>query len=305
MVRVSVVIPCFNAGRTLSQTLASLQAQSHPDWEAIVVDDGSTDCTRLVAAGFAQEDERIRILGNSGNGPSDARNFGATCARGDIIAYCDADDLWLPHKVARLIEVFDSQPQIAGCFGQVVFFDGQRDGTVSKIHRETLDIPTLMGENPVCTMSNLALRRAVVQSSEGLDNHMVHNEDLEFLVRLVGQGHVILGLREVLVKYRTNPTGLSANVRAMAQSRRRVLATAAKYGHRSGPFCEAVHLRYLARRALRVDGPPLQALSLGLRGVFTSPAGWFSAPQRGVLVLGATLIAPLMPRALRHALFSR
>lgn len=305
MARVSVIIPCLNAGKTLAQTLLSLQQQSDADWEAVVVDDGSTDCTRMVAVGFAHGDPRIRVMVNQGNGPSDARNFGAACARGDIIAYCDADDLWMPQKVARLIAAFDGAPEMAGCFGKVVFFDGQREGTVSDILRDQLDIPTLLGENPVCTMSNLALRRSVVEASGGMDNRMVHNEDLEFLVRLVGLGFRINGLREVLVKYRTNPTGLSSNVKAMAQSRRQVLATAARFGHRSGPFCEAVHLRYLARRALRVDSPPLQALGLGLKGVVTSPAGWFSAPRRGCLVLGATLIAPLMPRALRHTLFSR
>lgn len=305
MARVSVIIPCFNAGRTLAQTLESLQAQSCGDWEAIVIDDGSTDSSRLLAMGFASRDHRIRVQSNQGNGPADARNFGAGLARGDILAYCDADDLWLPQKVARLIAAFDADPGLAGCFGRVVFFDGLHDGTLSSNTCNRLDIPVLLGENPVCTMSNLALRRHVVAESGGMDNTMVHNEDLEFLIRLVGQGHRIEALFEVLVKYRTSPTGLSANIAAMAESRRRVLASAARFGHRASAYAEAVHLRYLARRALRVDSPPRQALSLGLRGLRLSPSGWFSSPRRGTCVLLAALIAPLLPRALRHSLFSR
>ncbi len=101
---VSILTPVYNAARYLPETLASVRAQTFPDWEHLLVDDGSTDNSRDIAEEAARGDARIRVLRTSCNsGPSAARNYGLDFARGRFIAFLDADDLWLPEKLASCI----------------------------------------------------------------------------------------------------------------------------------------------------------------------------------------------------------
>lgn len=299
----SIVIPCLNAAATLGETLDSLLAQTDPDWEALIVDDGSTDGTRALAASYAMRDRRILLLRNPGRGPSAARNLVMDEGAGDILAFCDADDLWAPEKLARMRAVF-TDPAIDAAYSRIAFFDFRGSRTLSTVPAGNLTVPMLMGENPVCTMSNLAVRRGAFAAAGGFDTSLVHNEDLEFLIRLAATGHRITGTDETLVQYRTSPTGLSADLAAMARGRAAALATAARHGFTPDPKAEAIHMRYLARRALRTDAPAREALRLALHGALTSPAGFFGDLKRGGLTFACAVAAPLMPRRLRRALFS-
>ena len=99
--RVSVITPVWNAAATLAAAVASVRAQSLPDWEMLIVDDGSTDGCRALAERLAAEEPRIRLLGWAANrGAAAARNAGIRAARGRFIAFLDADDLWRPEKLA-------------------------------------------------------------------------------------------------------------------------------------------------------------------------------------------------------------
>jgi glycosyltransferase involved in cell wall biosynthesis len=102
---VSIITPVYNAARWLPETFATVRAQTLTDWEQILVDDGSTDASRELIEAAAAEDPRFRSLGTSGReGPSAARNLGLNAARGRFVAFLDADDLWLPEKLARSVE---------------------------------------------------------------------------------------------------------------------------------------------------------------------------------------------------------
>ena len=102
---VSIVTPVYNAARWLPETLASVRAQTLTDWEQILVDDSSTDNSFAIAETAAREDARLRLVCTAHNiGPSAARNLAIEVARGRFIAFLDADDLWLPEKLARSIE---------------------------------------------------------------------------------------------------------------------------------------------------------------------------------------------------------
>ncbi len=102
---VSIITPVYNAARWLPETLASVRAQTLTDWEQILVDDGSTDASIAIAEAAAREDARFRPLRTPRNlGPSAARNLAIDAARGRFIAFLDADDLWLPEKLARSVE---------------------------------------------------------------------------------------------------------------------------------------------------------------------------------------------------------
>lgn len=302
----SVVIPCFNAQSTLQQTLLSLQAQSFQNWEAVLVDDGSTDSTCEIITRAAAADPRLRWVRNPRKGPSAARNYGASLAHGQVIAFCDADDLWAAQKLERMRILF-ADTQVDACFARIAFFrhtpeDAQVFSTVPK---GVLTINTLLGENPVCTMSNICIRGSCFTSPARFDETMVHNEDLEWLIRLVGRGVQIVGFDETLVWYRNNSFGLSADFAAMRSGRNAAIATAQKYNVKVDNRAEAIYMRYLARRALRLDAGRTTALKFALEGVLTSPAGYFSDIRRGGLTLLSALVAPVLTKKIRHRLFAR
>ena len=307
MPRFSIIIPCFNADATIVQTLESLLAQTFRDFEIICVDDGSSDATRELILAAQDNDIRISLARNSGKGPSDARNLGAlTLAKGEIIAFCDADDLWAPSKLAYLEAAFQMS-SVDAAYSRIAFFRHQPDDatTYSQVPRADLTIAHLMGENPVCTMSNLAIRRATFAATGGFDPEIVHNEDLEWLIRLVGQGARVVSIEETLTFYRRNPDGLSADLPAMAKGREAALLTAARFGFQPCPKDEAIHLRYLARRALRIGQSRIEAARFAMRGMIASPAGFFAPPRRGALTLCGSFAALVLPRRVSQQLFSR
>lgn len=100
MIQVSVIIPCYNQARFLPDALDSVLAQTAVDWECIVVDDGSHDDTRAVAARYCRKDHRIRLVSQANRGLAGARNRGLDEARGRYIQFLDADDLIAPEKLA-------------------------------------------------------------------------------------------------------------------------------------------------------------------------------------------------------------
>lgn len=111
---ISVVIPAYNAENTLHETLVSVRAQTYTHLDIIVVDDGSTDRTLNIAEKHAGEDGRVRIIRQQNGGVAAARNRGTAEAKGDYIAFIDADDLWLPEKLALQYAVFKNGPATLG-----------------------------------------------------------------------------------------------------------------------------------------------------------------------------------------------
>ncbi len=108
----SVVIPCYNQACFLGEDIESVLAQSHPNFEVIVVDDGSTDDGARVVAAYT--DERFRLVSQSNAGPGAARNRGIAEARGDLVAFLDADDEWLPEYLQEGVAALDHYgPEVA------------------------------------------------------------------------------------------------------------------------------------------------------------------------------------------------
>jgi hypothetical protein len=153
-------------------------------------------------------------------------------------------------------------------------------------------------------MSNIALRREAFARSEGFDVTMVHNEDLEWLIRLIGTGARVVGLPTLQTMYRTSIGGLSTDLDAMLAGRARAIETAAWFGVRPTAQSHAIHYRYLARRALRLGDARTLALRHAATGVFHSPTGFFSPFRRGALTLAGACCAVVLPRTARQSLFS-
>jgi glycosyltransferase involved in cell wall biosynthesis len=131
MVRVSVVIPVFNNAATIGRAVTSVLAQRfdrEPEscgldasqFEVIVVNDGSTDASAEILRGFA---DRIRIIDQPNRGPAAARNAGAAVAQGQYLAFLDADDAWLPHKLAATVPLLDRNPGVVLVFSDAIPID--------------------------------------------------------------------------------------------------------------------------------------------------------------------------------------
>lgn len=103
MPQVSIITPCYNASRFISQTIDSVLAQSFTDWEMIIVDDGSKDDSSEIVKKYVEKDSRIRLIQQPNGGSANARNRGIKEATGRYIALLDADDLWLPQFLEKQI----------------------------------------------------------------------------------------------------------------------------------------------------------------------------------------------------------
>ncbi len=121
MARVSAVIPVYNGAATIGRAVASVLAQRFDGaLETIVVDDGSTDSTRAILAGFG---DRIRTLHQPNRGPAAARNAGARMATGEFLAFLDADDEWTPEKLARTVPPLGERPEVVLVFSDAIPID--------------------------------------------------------------------------------------------------------------------------------------------------------------------------------------
>jgi len=121
LAHVTAAITTYNRAAFLPRTLESVFAQSRPADEVLVVDDGSTDETGAVLAGYG---EQIRVVTQTNGGRSAARNTAVLEARGELISFLDSDDRWLPDKLARQVPVFDQQPLVGLVHGHVDLIDG-------------------------------------------------------------------------------------------------------------------------------------------------------------------------------------
>jgi glycosyltransferase involved in cell wall biosynthesis len=123
---VSVVVPTYNYGRFIGETLEALRAQTHAAWECVVVDDGSTDDTEEVVARAAASDPRVRYVRQPNQRQAVAKNTGLKEARGRYVQFLDADDLLEPLKLERQVEFLESHPEADIVYGGARYFHTDR-----------------------------------------------------------------------------------------------------------------------------------------------------------------------------------
>ncbi len=123
---VSCVVIFLNAQRFIQEAIESVLAQTHRNWELLLVDDGSTDASTRIALRYAQEHPgRVRYLehpGHENRGMSASRNLGIDRARGEHVAFLDADDVWLPRKLERQVEILELQPEAGMVYGSTQYW---------------------------------------------------------------------------------------------------------------------------------------------------------------------------------------
>jgi glycosyltransferase involved in cell wall biosynthesis len=240
MPAVSVVIPAFNAAPTLGATLQSVLDQDFGDLEVLVVDDASTDATAALADRVASTDPRVRVLRRDRNGgrPAIPRNDGIRAARGALVAFCDADDLWHPAKLQRQVAAMRLHPSLG--FVYTIARELRPDtrggwGTGRLLpfpFMASIDLAALRRRNTIVASSVLA-RTALVREVGGFDetDSLRAMEDFDLWLRLAERAPFGLVPR-VLVHYRILPGSTSREGRALD-------ASTVKQKHRIGSFPRA------------------------------------------------------------------
>ncbi|MFC5299822.1 glycosyltransferase family 2 protein [Azospira restricta] len=204
---VSVITPAYKAEKTIAETIRSVQAQTYPDWEMLVVDDGSPDGTAGVVAQFALEDPRVRLIRQANAGPAMARQAALEQARGRYVAFLDSDDLWLPEKLARQLE-FMSQYQAAISYTSFrrIRADGSGAGHRIRIPAR-LTYRQLLGNTALAT-STVLIDRALTGDFQMTKTYY---DDFVLWLEILKRGHVALGLNEDLMRYRVMGLSVSRN----------------------------------------------------------------------------------------------
>ncbi|NUQ81546.1 MAG: glycosyltransferase family 2 protein [Bacteroidetes bacterium] len=224
MPTVSVIIPCFNYGHLLPETLSSLLAQTFPDWEGIVIDDGSTDNTSEVAKEFVKKDPRFRYHYQTNAGLSAARNTGLDLATGEFIQFLDADDYLFPTKFERQLENCQTnKSDISICDYHKSEFENLFTLTPENIHRIHLnrEYPLLdLFFNWERTLSIpchcFFIRRSLlIKGNLRFNTSLPNHEDIDLWLRLFSENPSFSIVHDVLAVYRKTPGGMTKNIKKM------------------------------------------------------------------------------------------
>jgi glycosyltransferase involved in cell wall biosynthesis len=192
---VSCVVAVYNGERFLREALDSILAQNYRPLEVIVVDDGSTDGTAAIAAGYG---ERISLLHQANAGHAAARNRGIEAARGDFLAFLDADDLWRADKLTRQVERFRHRPELDASVTLIQNFWMPELATEAEEYRDQHRGGPLPGYSPVTLLARSSLFRRL----GFFDTSLRHGGVAAWFVRAREQGALIELLPEVLVQRR-------------------------------------------------------------------------------------------------------
>ena len=205
---VSVIITSYNYGRFLAGALESTLGQTFGDFEVIVVDDGSTDDTSEVVRRYL-DDPRVRYLHTEHIGQPGAKNAGIREARSPFVAFLDADDLWLPTKLERQLELFRSDPDLGVTYTRQILIDeeGYELEYKQPILHQGQVLETLFRGNFVCFSSSMIARR-VLDEVGSFDEGIPMSIDYDLWLR-VAMRHRFDYVDEPLVKYRTGHANLS------------------------------------------------------------------------------------------------
>lgn len=227
---VSVIIPTFNRAHCIARSVQSVLAQTFQDLEVIVVDDGSTDDTGEILAGFG---DRIRVIRQENAGVGAARNTGMRAARGDWIAFQDSDDVWVPGKLERQIECL-RRYQLQLCFTRTVADNGERLQDIEEITSTAVEPGVLRADQEAAIASvskasrhpylqTSVIARTLLEEIGPFDTSLRAAEDTQLIFRMAFspgfRGFVYVD-EPLVVIYRETSGSLTFDLRAASAARR-------------------------------------------------------------------------------------
>lgn len=244
---VSVVIPTRNRAAYLEQAIRSVLGQTYPEIELIVVNDGSTDGTSSLLSSLQVQEPRISVVHLSGEGASAARNAGIKKATGEYIAFLDDDDLWLPRKLERQIEVLERDRSIGLVYAQSVIVD-------EKVNARRVwpsnGMPTSFKDlyrtgNTIPTMT-VVVRGSCLKQVGGFDTRFRICQDYDLWLR-IANSFPVKAVTEVLAIYRHHQSNISAHRERTTEE---VIQIFEQYGNAKFGISRALRIRRVAEERM-------------------------------------------------------
>lgn len=272
----SVIVPAWNAEATLPETLLSIQGQTYANLQIVIVDDGSTDRTAELAEAFCRTEARAILIRKANGGLSSARNAAIAASRGEWIAPLDADDIWHPTAVEKLVAAALSAPK--------------RPGLVYCWYRDIDQAGHLLGSGPRWAFSGPALQRlaywntihSVLLSRDAVDAVGGYDEGLraceDIMMQLsIASLYPIAVVPEHLLGYRARPGSMSSDTKLVVASaqavNRKLEASGARISKDVLRWNEALFERMLADHSMATNGPADAALHM-TRAILIDPLRW-------------------------------
>jgi glycosyltransferase involved in cell wall biosynthesis len=220
MPRVSVIVPTCNRAQFLQEAVESVLDQTFRDFELIVVDDGSTDCTPYLVKRW---EDQIRCIRQEKLGVSRARNTGIRAARGRYLSFLDSDDLWSKAKLETQVAFLDANPHYPVCYTDEVWIRKGRQVNPRKIH-EKYSGWIFDRCLPLCIISpsSAMVRKEVINAVGGFDENLPVCEDYDLWLRIASRFPIYFIDRKLIVKRGGHADQLSN--RSWGNDRYRVLA---------------------------------------------------------------------------------
>jgi glycosyltransferase involved in cell wall biosynthesis len=193
---VSVVVPVYNVAEFLGEALDSLFAQDYEPFEVVVVDDGSTDGSGTIARSYPG----VRYLRQENQGPAAARNAGIAAARGEIVAFADADDVQLPTRLSVQVGYLIEHPETSATLGRQVWITPPPGAVPDVVWGDLDGIPAM----------TMVARRRTLAELGGFDPRLRGPEDTDLLIRMREGGHRFVVLPEIVMSRRYHGENLVA-----------------------------------------------------------------------------------------------
>jgi glycosyltransferase involved in cell wall biosynthesis len=300
---ISVVIPAYNHGRCILETLDSVFAQTYTDYEVIVVNDGSPDDTAEVLRPLA-EGGRIHYFEQPNGGQASARNFGLQQAQGEFIAYLDDDDLWPPDKLEWQINILQKTNAVLVGGAAASFTVGEPSYAQWAPETETLDIDQLAERNPFLSPGQTLIRHSALKQVGGFDTTVWGADDFDLYLRLAKCGE-LRSDRRVGLHYRIHAENAS-------RDRGRMLLNCHQVVRRHFPDLGSAVSRKAYRWLYSYAGRELSLgakrafLKMNIRSTFENLRNlWIFAPAAlRDIVLTRDILADLLPGCFSRWLYA-
>ncbi len=261
---ISVIIPAYNCETTIQTALESVLCQTYPNLEIIAIDDGSTDGTRAVIQRLS--DQRLRLISQTNAGVSASRNLGIQCSKGELIAFLDADDLWVPTKLTAQFKALQARPAAAVAYSWTDHIDssghllraGLRCCHTGNVYQ------SLLLANFLESGSNPLIYRSALETVGGFDPELSHAEDWDMWLRLA-QLYEFVVVPEPQVLYRMSSESASCNFQQHEISTLKMLEKTFRGASSTVKSrCLAQFYRYLTFKVLET---PLRTVAHRQRGL--------------------------------------
>ena len=222
MVKVSILIPAYNALAYLPETLESVLQQTFTDFEVLIINDGSSDGIVQWASQIA--DSRIKLISQVNQGVSVARNTGIEQARGEYVAFLDADDLWEPTKLEKQVRCFENEPAVGLVYTWAALIDslGKPTGRIFASNVEGNVWKQIVVDDMISNGSSPMIRRSCFETVGVFDPNTSNSADRDMWTRIAAR-YPFKVIKEPLTLYRIHSNSMSRKRQEAIQDLRRVI----------------------------------------------------------------------------------